>query len=62
MPLITAILAMARALALDVIAEGVQTRGQADWLRVHGCTLAQGYLYGPPLPRAPNRPAIHPTE
>jgi len=51
MPVVTAILAMATALGLDVVAEGVETPAQAEWLTVHGCSHAQGYHYGRPAPR-----------
>ena len=50
MPVITAILALARALGLQVVAEGVETPMQALWLRSRGCSHAQGYLYGKPAP------------
>jgi len=40
------------AMSLGIIAEGVETREQADWLIEHGCFLAQGYLYARPLPLA----------
>ncbi|MGU7780006.1 bifunctional diguanylate cyclase/phosphodiesterase [Burkholderia sp. PU8-34] len=37
-------------LQLTVIAEGVETRAQRDFLHKHGCQTHQGYLYAPPLP------------
>ncbi len=44
------VVAMARTLQLDVIAEGVETVDQADVLRRWGCRYAQGYLFAPPRP------------
>ncbi|MFC0213999.1 putative bifunctional diguanylate cyclase/phosphodiesterase [Paenibacillus chartarius] len=44
------IILMASALQLDVVAEGVETQEQAQLLEELGCTVAQGYLYGRPLP------------
>lgn len=44
----TAIIAMARGIEVDVIAEGVETEEQADCLRSLGCRLVQGYLTGRP--------------
>jgi diguanylate cyclase (GGDEF)-like protein len=49
-PLIEAMIAMAHALELTVVAEGVETVAQRDFLGRHGCDLAQGYLFGRPGP------------
>jgi EAL domain-containing protein (putative c-di-GMP-specific phosphodiesterase class I) len=46
---VAAIVAMAHNLDLEVVAEGVETPAQAELLRTHGCILAQGYLYSPPV-------------
>jgi EAL domain-containing protein (putative c-di-GMP-specific phosphodiesterase class I) len=35
---------------MRVLAEGVETQAQADWLKERGCLLAQGYLFGRPEP------------
>jgi diguanylate cyclase (GGDEF)-like protein/PAS domain S-box-containing protein len=50
--LIRAIVAMAQSLGLEVIAEGVETVEQADFVRVRGCNFAQGYFYSKPVPAA----------
>ena len=43
-----AILAMSRQLGLTVVAEGVETREQLEFLRRHGCDHIQGFLFGKP--------------
>jgi diguanylate cyclase (GGDEF)-like protein len=48
--LVTAIIAMAASLHIDVIAEGVDTRQQAQFLMAHGCHEAQGFYYGRAMP------------
>jgi predicted signal transduction protein with EAL and GGDEF domain len=47
--IVSAVLSMGRALGLDVVAEGVETREQARHLQSLGCTLAQGFLFARPL-------------
>jgi diguanylate cyclase (GGDEF)-like protein len=46
--LVDGILFLATRLGLEVIAEGVERKSQADVLQRLGCTLVQGYLYTPP--------------
>ncbi|GAA2519498.1 putative bifunctional diguanylate cyclase/phosphodiesterase [Pilimelia columellifera] len=48
--IVRAVLAMSHALGRQVVAEGVETASQQEWLRGQGCDLAQGYLYGAPRP------------
>ncbi|GAB2778207.1 hypothetical protein GCM10027040_00540 [Halomonas shantousis] len=44
----SAVLAMARGLKLEVVAEGVETPAQRDFLIAQGCPLVQGFLYARP--------------
>jgi diguanylate cyclase (GGDEF)-like protein len=50
--IVTAILAMAKALRLTVVAEGIETETQRRRLTELGCDHAQGYLFAAPLPTA----------
>jgi diguanylate cyclase (GGDEF)-like protein len=45
-PIVRAVLAMTHAMGHRVVAEGVETELQRDWLREQGCDLVQGWLYG----------------
>ncbi len=47
---VSSIISLADALGLDVVAEGVETPGQAEILSGLGCHRAQGYLYAKPGP------------
>ncbi|WP_310740789.1 EAL domain-containing protein [Aquincola sp. J276] len=50
--IVLAMLAIARKFGLDTVAEGVETRAQAEFLRAQGCTLQQGFLHDRPRPVA----------
>ena len=47
---LTGAVSIAHALSLAVVAEGVETEAQEKLLRVAGCDLLQGYLFGRPVP------------
>lgn len=47
--IVKAIIALGQGLSLSVIAEGVETQGQQDFLAMLGCFNYQGYLYGRPM-------------
>ncbi len=46
------IIALARDLKRSVVVEGVETAGEADWLKTNGCEYAQGFYFSKPLPSA----------
>ena len=52
-----AVIALARSLSLEVVAEGVECRAQHDFLLANGCDLFQGYLVTMPV-KADELPAL----
>ncbi len=48
--IVKAIIALGHSLGLEIIAEGVETQAQADYLRALQCDVMQGYLVSRPLP------------
>ncbi len=48
--IVDAIIQMAHSLRLEVVAEGVESEAQLEFLRRHGCDHAQGHLFGDPVP------------
>jgi EAL domain-containing protein (putative c-di-GMP-specific phosphodiesterase class I) len=50
--LIETILSMGEKLGIDVVAEGIETQEQLQFLRERGCRYGQGYLLAKPMPEA----------
>lgn len=57
--IVTAIITLAHSLELEVVAEGVETFEQFDYLRSLGCHLIQGYYFSPPVASAVLRQLVH---
>ena len=47
--IVEAVVGVSRALGIELIAEGVETMHQAEWLQALGCDRLQGFLYSPAL-------------
>ena len=48
--IVVSLLDLARKLGLDVVAEGIESRDDCEYLRRHGCEKGQGYYFGKPVP------------
>ena len=48
-PIVGAVIAMGLSLNHRVVAEGIETREQLDFLKAHHCAEGQGYLFGRPV-------------
>lgn len=48
--IVTAVIGLAHNLALEVVAEGVETEAQKEFLKEKGCDFGQGYLFGHAIP------------
>ena len=48
--IVKAIIAIARSMEIEVTAEGIEDRSQAEHLLAYGCQWGQGYLFGRPMP------------
>ena len=57
--LAAALIAMAHTLQVGLVAEGVETSEQLDFLRAHGCHEAQGYYLGRPMAAQDFEALIH---
>ena len=47
--IVSAVISMGKSLHMGVVAEGVESREQLEYLQSHGCPFGQGYLFSPPV-------------
>lgn len=59
--IVTAVVALAHSLKLDVVAEGVETDGQLSFLKGHDCDQVQGYIFSHPLSEENFQKALKPA-
>ena len=57
--IIKTIIAMARNLSMNTVAEGVETKEQQEFLTQHGCRMMQGYYFGRPMPAKQFEEMLH---
>jgi EAL domain-containing protein (putative c-di-GMP-specific phosphodiesterase class I) len=50
--MVRAMIQLAQSLGMTPLAEGIETRGEYEFLRANGCRLAQGFLFSRPVPAA----------
>ena len=60
-PFVASIIGLAHSLGLRVVAEGIETQMQADFLRDQGCDELQGYFFSRPVPATEIPALLHPT-
>jgi EAL domain-containing protein (putative c-di-GMP-specific phosphodiesterase class I) len=48
--IVSAVIRIAKSKKIETIAEGIETKGQAQILKKSGCDWAQGFLFGKPMP------------
>lgn len=59
--LIDTIITMGHGLGMEVVAEGIESDLERQFLKAHGCNQGQGYLFSHPLPLDQLRPLLEPT-
>jgi EAL domain-containing protein (putative c-di-GMP-specific phosphodiesterase class I) len=47
--IVRSVIALGRGLGMELVAEGVETQAQLDFMRTEGCQLAQGFFFGDPV-------------